>query len=154
MDLDFEYTVVVPGGSLGVVTEIQQRHAKKCLGRLQKSGYFNEVGETVANPDLKLEVRMRDVFKANRGLTFLSVLTLCIIPCKAKNTFSLKATLTDTKTGKAHQIDLEDRVTVWGEILLLPLAPFKTTSSQTSKCQNKIFDNLALEIQKSGALDQ
>jgi len=155
MDLDFKASVEINGyPAAGDVTALQQRWAKKCVERLRKSGYFTEVGETVSTPDLKLNVVMCDNGEANMGLAFLTGLTLYIIPSTAKDTFSVKAILTDTKTGKARQIDLEASVILWQEILLLPLAPFKTSSSQMSKCQNKIFDNLALEIQKSGALDQ
>jgi hypothetical protein len=107
----------------------------------------------LAHPDLKLVVDMKDIGEADMGMASLTGATFYIFPSKAVDNYVLKATLTDMKSGKVSNINLEDNVTQWQEILLLPLLPFKSTIMAIIQCQNNIFDNLAVEIQKTGALE-
>lgn len=86
------------------------------------------------------------------GMAFLTGLTLYIIPSSATDTYKLSAVLTDVQNSHSENIELEDSITQWQEILLLPLLPFKSTIAEAGKCQNKLFDNLALEIERTGML--
>jgi len=124
----------------------------KCVDRLSKSGLFNSVSENDPQADLALNVNIKNDGKANFVMAGLTGATFYIIPSSATEIYKLSATLTDTKSNRVAEIKLEDGFTQWQQILLLPLLPFKSTVAEVGACQNKLFDNLALEIAKADML--
>lgn len=154
LEIDLTFSASLNGNPITMgIDKGRKKLVDRCINRLQKSGLFGSVSENLSNPDLKLQVNVMDVGEVNIMLSMLTGFSLYIIPSSARDTYRLSAILTDTETFKKTEIKLEDSVTQWQQILLLPLMPFKFTIAELGKCQNKLFDNLALEIQKSGMLE-
>ena len=154
IDVDFAFSATLNDTPMTTGNEMaRQKLAKKCVERLKESGLFGNVSENLANSDLNVDVKVEDVGEGSMAMAMLTGLTLYVVPSKAQDTYRLSATVTDMKSNKKAEIRLEDSVTQWQQILLLPLLPFKSTIAEANKCQNKLFDNLGLEIQKSGMLD-
>lgn len=139
---------------ISVMTESGRKALeKKCVKRFLRSGLFSAVGTDLQDANLIADISVIDDGQANMGMAFLTGLTLYIVPSSATDTYKLTANITDQKTGKIETIQLEDSVTQWQEILLLPLMPFKFTPVVAGGVQNTLFDNLALKIAESGILD-
>lgn len=154
IDVNLAFSASLNGAPITTGNEMaRQRLAKKCVERLKQSGLFSDVSENLANPDLKVDVNVEDVGEGSMAMAALTGLTLYVVPSKARDTYRLSAKVTDMKSGKKAEIKLEDSITQWQQIFLLPLLPFKSTIAEANTCQNKLFDNLALEIQKTGMLD-
>jgi len=125
---------------------------KKCVKRFSKSGLFDSVSTASDHTDLTANISIIDDGACNMGMAFLTGLTFYIIPSSATDTYKLTAEITKEKTGETKTFQLEDSVTQWQEILLLPLMPFKFTPVVASSVQNTLFDNLALQVAESGLL--
>ena len=125
---------------------------KKCVKRFSKSRLFSSVSLGSGQGDLIAEINIIDDGSCNMGMAFLTGLTLYIVPSSATDTYKLTAEITKQNTGEMKISKLEDSVTQWQEILLLPLMPFKFTPVVTGSVQNTLFDNLALQIAESGIL--
>lgn len=153
-DLHFAFSASTNGSPVTIGVEATRcKLASRCVARLKESGLFGNVSENLANPDLRVDVRVEDVGEGSVALAFLTGLTLYVIPSRARETYRLSATVTDMKSSRKADIKLEDHFTQWQQILLLPLLPLKPTVAEAAKCQNKLFDNLAIEIHRTGMLE-
>lgn len=117
-----------------------------CVKRFIDSGLFSTVGRVSKNSDISVVIDMKDEGDVNFAMAFLTGFTLYIIPSSATDDFQVKAVLTNNYTGSTKTIEINDSVTMWQEILLLPLAPFKTHLGELNKVVNNIFDTLAIRV--------
>jgi hypothetical protein len=153
VNVEFDLVCIMNGATLGISDAAKEKFANNCISRMKASNLFGEISKTVSNPDLKLEIMMEDEGAGSMGMAMLTGLTLYVIPSKVTETYRVSATLRDSKSNKKAEIKLEDSFTQWQQILLLPLLPFKSTIAEAAKCQNKVFDNLAVEVHKTGMLN-
>ena len=120
----------------------------KIVQVFKKSGVFTNAAADLRNPDLDVKVDLTDEGEANMGMAFLTGLTLFIIPSKAVDTYKLCATVMDASGKQVGSYQLQDSVTQWQQILLLPLLPFKMTPIVASGVQTNLFRNLIAKMIK------
>lgn len=130
----------------------ENAHRTRLAGILEESGYFSAVHTDGTEADLTLEVAFKDEGSGSMGMAFLTGLTFYLVPSFTTDNFVLDAKLTERASGQEHEVHLEEFVTQWQQILLLPLMPFKLTPVQVYKAQGQLWRNLAVELAKSGML--
>ncbi|HSR87508.1 MAG TPA: hypothetical protein VLL07_01025, partial [Pontiella sp.] len=81
------------------------------------------------------------------------ICTLCLLPLTEDYSVKLTAIVTDNKTGQKTAIKLRDGMKNYITLLMLPLTPFKWAPAEAGKLDKKMYDNLCLEIYRSGMLN-
>lgn len=152
VDVDLAFGQRFNGQKRSPYKSAEKALQKKCVKRMTKSQLFGEVSMEQQNPDIKIRIALMDYGEGSMVGAVLTGLSFYIIPSSATDTFYLKAIVIDTQTGQQHTIELNESVTLWQEILLLPLMPFKHPMYEVNKSYNMLFDNLCLEIYKTGML--
>lgn len=133
------------GAPVQFMTETaEQALEKKCVKRFAKSGLYDQVGTDLDDADLQVTIKLKDDGQRSMGMAVLTGLSLYIIPSFATDTYKLKADIVNRSTGTKRTVELEDFVTQYQQILLLPLMPFKMTPIVAGKVQNTLFDHLAV----------
>lgn len=117
----------------------------KIVERFNKTGLFSNVVIDSSGEDYTLNIKYEDLGDTNLFLAALTGVTLYIFPSYAKDTNVITANLVNNKTQKSEEIVLNDSVTTWQEILLLPITPFKHPLVEAVSMQNDLIDNLALQ---------
>jgi hypothetical protein len=130
----------------------QQYLKALCMETMKTSGLFGRVSTGSRDADLMVSVAIINDKKASSTRQALTGLTLFIMPYSSTDEFKMLAIVRNTKTGAAHKILLEDRVTHWQQLLLIPFSPFSPPGRSTAKMRERLFENLCLEIYNSGAL--
>lgn len=125
---------------------------QQCVQHMKDSKMFGLVSPGLKNPDLLLSVALINEKEESSGRQLLTALTLYIFPYKSTDTFRMLAIVRDPRTGASQRIMLEEEVSHWQQLLLIPLSPFKRPTGAIDNCTERLFDNLCLEIQKSGLL--
>jgi len=124
-----------------------------CMDRIKKSKLLSAASWELTNPDIKIAIRLtKNTEKHESGEEILSPLTLFIFPVTDTEEYSLRATVTDTKTGQQKIIELHDSMTTKSSIVLLPVMFFKFPEIEEMKLLNKLFDNLCIEAYRTGIL--
>lgn len=72
-----------------------------------------------------------------------------MVPSSSKDTNIITAKLINNKTKKEQTVMLQDGVTMWQEILLLPLVFFKNPFVEINDMQNDLIDNLIIWTHKN-----
>ena len=153
LDVDFSTSFTINDGRVQAGHEVtRDSFEKRCIKRLKRSGLFKAVSADFPDSDFKLKVHLHDEGKGSFVMAFLTGLSFYLIPSHATDTYKLRAVLYDREKKKRFEIKLEDSITQWQHISLLLLLPFKSTIMESIKCQNKLFDNMASELGKSGIL--
>ena len=154
VDVDASFTMYLNGEPFTFMHDAAEKDfAEKCAKRLNKSKMFGDVSTTHPDPDIKVSVAFADLAENNLGEAFLTGLTLYLYPSSHTDNFHLSARITDMRTGRQKDIMLTDKVTMWQQLFLLPLLPFKTQPYEANKCMNNMIDNLCLEIYRTGLLE-
>ena len=117
----------------------------KIVERFNKTGLFSNVVIDSYGEDYTLNIKYEDLGDTNLFLAALTGATLYIFPSYAKDTNVITANLINNKTKRSEEIVLNDSVTTWQEILLLPITPFKYPLVEAVSMQNDLIDNLALQ---------
>ena len=117
----------------------------KIAERFYKTGLFSNVVINSSNEDYTLKIKYEDLGDTNLFLATLSGFTLYIFPSYAKDTNVITAKLINNKTKQIEEIVLNDSMTTWQEILLLPITPFKYPLKEGAQMENDLIDNLALQ---------
>ena len=117
----------------------------KVLERFNASGLFSNVTLDATGQDYLLNIEYKDVGDTNLFMAILTGVTLYIFPSYSKDSIIVTAKLTDNHSAKQTEIVLNDSMTMWQEILLLPLTPFKHPLAEAVSMQNDLIDNLALQ---------
>jgi hypothetical protein len=147
VNIDLKFRQYVNGAPVYFMTKTAEGALeKKCTKRFVKSALYSQVGTDLKDADIDLVVNLKDDGHASMGMAFLTGLSLYIIPSFATDTFKLQADITDRRDKSKRSVELEDFVTQYQQILLLPLLPFKMTPMVAGKVQNTLFDNLALQV--------
>ena len=119
---------------------------KMVIERFEKSGLYSSVSAVNQNSDFTVTTSVIDEGNGPIGLAFLSGFTFCLIPSYATDIFKATAVVKNNKTGVKKTIELEDSTTMWIQIFLLPLLPFKFPPAVISDVQNNIMDTLAIRV--------
>ena len=123
-----------------------------CIKHMNDSGMFGTVSGGRKSSDLNLQVAIINEKIANPNEQFWTGLTLFIIPYKSIDTFRLGAVVTNNKTGQQKKFRFEESVSYYQQLFLAPLSLFKSHDKGLEQCRERLFDNLCMEIQKSGML--
>lgn len=126
---------------------------ERCISHLQASNMFGEIVTSQKNADLILYAALVNSREANPTRKLWSNLTLTIFPFKSTDTFHLQAVIKNVASGERKTIKLKEDITYWQELLFTPLALFKSSNNAMDDCRTRLFDNLCLEIHKSGLID-
>lgn len=132
----------------------ERSHAKRLAKILEESSYFSSVSVGTDAADLTLDVKLRDEGSGSMGMAVLTGLTLYLVPSFATDTWIAEATVTVPATGRAEDFHVEEFVTQWQQIFLLPVMPFKSTPMVNSQVQGQIWKTLVGEIAASGLIEE
>jgi hypothetical protein len=111
----------------------------------RKTEVFSAVGTDLNNPDITVDVRMQTRAHINYFSTFLTGLTLYLVPSQVTDEFDVRARVTN-QNGQQWTITLEDHVTLWQHISLLPLMPFKTVPEAMIEVHENMYRHLVKEM--------
>lgn len=125
----------------------------QCIDQLNASGMFGAVSSNAKTSDLNIQVAIINEKTSDDKKEFVSFCTLFLYPYKTSDSFRLLAIVKDTRTGESKRILLESSVNYYQQLLLTPLALFKSHDRGLDACRERLFDHLCLEIQKAGFLD-
>ena len=114
---------------------------------MNKSGLFGEISTEQANPDIQLTMTLHKVVEDVDGSFWLLSLA-------GTYRFHMKAIVSESSSGEQSAIELEDQTEALISIFAIPLMPFKFPSYELRKFENKFFDNLCIEIYKTGMLEE
>ena len=117
----------------------------KVVERFNASGLFSNVAMDSSGQDYSLRIEYKDIGDTNMALAMLTGITLYIFPSYSKDTNVITAKLINNQNSKQTEIVLNDSMTMWQEILLLPVMPFKHPMSEAISMQEDLIDNLALQ---------
>ena len=144
--VDLNFRQYLNGAPITLFTKsVESSLEKKCVKRLKGSGLYSRVGTDITNPDLSIHIDMADEGQGSMGMAFLTGLTFYLVPSFTTDTYKLKAEVTNRHTDEKMIVELEEFITQWQQIFLLPLLPFKMLPVVNSRVQNTIFDHLAIE---------
>lgn len=119
---------------------------KKIVERFEKSGMYSSVAQSNPNSDITVDVEMKDDGRGSMGMAVLTGLSLYIIPSSSTDTWKVSTKVKNNRNGSEDTIELEDFVTQWQQILLLPLLPFCLTPVVSDGVINNIMDTLAIRV--------
>jgi len=119
---------------------------KKVIERFEKSGLYSSVSVVNQNSDFTVTTSVIDEGSASMGMAVVTGLTLYLVPSSATDTFKVTAIVKNNKTGVEKTIEIEDFTTMWQQIFLLPLLPFKLLPAVVNDVQNNIMDTLAIRV--------
>ena len=128
------------------VKSVEARLQAKLISRLTGSGLYSSVSVTNQNPDVTITVQMDDKGSGSLGMAFLTGLTLYIVPSSATDLYKVSAKVQNHRTGVENTVEMEDFVTQWQQILLLPLLPFTMSPVVANGVQNNLMDTLAIRV--------
>ena len=127
----------------------ESRLQAKLVERFGRSGLYSLVAATNQNPDITITVLVKDEGSGSIGMAFLTGLTLYIVPSSATDLYKVSAIVKNNRTGIESTVELEDFVTQWQEIILLPLLPFTMAPVVANGVQNNIMDTLAIRVHEA-----
>ena len=125
---------------------VEDAMQKMIIERFEESGLYSVVSVNNPNPDVSVVVDMKDEGTGSYGMAILTGLTLYIIPSSATDSFVVKAKVKNNKTGVEKTVEVEDFVTLWQEILLLPFLPFNFPPSVNQDVLKNIMDTVAIKV--------
>ena len=126
---------------------------KKLAKTLSESGYFASVAEDTANPDITIDANVKDDGHGSMGMAIVTGLTLYLVPSFSTDSFVFDAKVTSPHVDKTWAIHLEDFVTQWQQLFLIPVMPFKMAPVVASGVQKNLLRNVVVEFDKQGILD-
>lgn len=119
----------------------------------KETGFFSKVSSFMADPDVQIKVLIQYKYEgpAQAGSTFF-ILTLGLIPIHGTNHFVMDVEATNLKTGLSRSYHLEDSVNVYGQTLLILIAPFNWAPSVRQNVLENMFKHLAVNMHEDGLL--
>lgn len=129
-------------------------HTNRLVGMLEESGYFSSVVVGDGPADVTLALEFKNEGSANLGMAFLTGLTLFLVPSWATDNWRLDATATARASGRSQQFHVEEFVTQWQHVLLIPVMPFKLTPVVTYQVQNDVWRTFIAQLATSGLLQE
>lgn len=148
LTLNISHATILNGNRM-TNESVRVKLAEKFMERFKKSGVFSNIDTDPHNSDYTLDVQWENYGEVNQFLTFLTGLTFYIIPSSTKDTNIVTAKLINNKTKKEQTVMLQDGITMWQEILLLPLVFFKNPFVEVNDMQNDLIDNLIIWTHKN-----
>ena len=130
------------------VKTVEKDLMERALKRFNKSGMYSTVSSDDPNADISVKFDVVDEGSGSMGMAFLTGLTLYIVPSSATDLFKVSAKIRNNKTGGEGVIEIEDFVTMWQQIFLLPVLPFKLLPVVVGDVQDNMIDTLAIKIHK------
>ncbi len=130
------------------------RCEEACIYRMKKSGLFGPISTERKDPDLQIFITLNEIHELDYGCLEWSLLSLFILPTGWSTDFDMKAVVRDTHSGQQSTILLNDRRTGFMSLFMIPVMPFRFPLRVEYKFQNRFFDNLCIEIYKTGILDE
>jgi hypothetical protein len=95
----------------------------------EESGRFSEVRIGLDESDIRAEVQVINRGVANRGLAFLSGLTLLVLPAKAVDSFTVETRFASRDGNDLGHFERSEDVTTWFELILIFATPFAWPNS-------------------------
>ena len=122
------------------------------IQHLQESDMFRVVTTRRVPLDLELKVAIINEKTTSPNRQILTALRLFIVPYKSTDTFQLLAVVKNPKTGEQKKIKLEESVSHWQQLFLVPFSLFNRPDDELEKCRVRLLDNLCMEIYNSGMI--
>lgn len=146
--LNISHAMILNGNRM-TNENVRVKLTEKFMERFKKSGVFSNIDTDPYNSDYTLDVQWENYGEMNQFLSVLTGLTFYIVPSSSKDTNIITAKLINNKTKKEETVMLQDGVTMWQEILLLPLVFFKNPFVEINDMQNDLIDNLIIWTHKN-----
>ncbi len=144
LNISLDFIVNMNGNT--ITNQATENNIKaKVIERFKASGLFSNVTLDSSGQEYSLNIKYEDRGDMNVFLSVLTGATLYIFPSYSKDTNIITAQLVNNKNKHKTEIVLNDSMTMWQQILLLPLTPFKHPLAEAVSMQNDLIDNLALQ---------
>ena len=124
---------------------------KSALEAFEKTGYFSEIGPTVADPDLQINVNFLHKAKSDRTYK-LAVWTLLLIPTVGVDQFIIDAEVNNLRTGQTRSYHLEDSVIMYAQTLLILFIPFQIPYTIYDDVRQNMYKHLGVKMHEDGLL--
>ena len=117
---------------------VRERWIQATLQAYRDSGLFAEVRRGVGgDTDLRASVDIEDDVVGSEAYSFLSALSLLVLPSRSRDQLLLRTTYRDRSGATVGDYRSREVVTTWFQIFLLPVTPF---ASRDSVVENTIRD--------------
>jgi len=148
MEVNFEYMQYMNGDKTQLFRQSAENKLHKDFMTIARnSGSFSKVEKDLSNPDITTKIIMKDKGSGNMIMAVITGLSLYIIPSQSTDNYILTADITN-QTGKEWTIQMEDYITMYQQIFLLPVMPFKMLPEQANDVQDNMFRTLILRMHK------
>ena len=98
----------------------------------QDSGLFSAVRQTAVDSDLRAEIRILDNTESSPVMSFITGLTLSLIPSRVTETMTVKTTLKDRNGATLRSFEKSESLTTWVELFLAFAMPFRSMDDHLS----------------------
>ena len=131
----------------------ESRLQDKIIERFVRSGMFSAVSVSNPNSDLSVTVEMKDDGSGSLVMAFITGLTFFIVPSSATDCYKVTAKVRNNKSGVEKTFEVEDFVTTWQEILLLPFLPFNFAPVVANDVLNNVMDTVAVKVHDAACIE-
>jgi hypothetical protein len=109
---------------------VRERWIEATLRAYRESGLFTEVRRGVGgDTDLRASVDIEDDVAGSKAFSFLSALSLLILPSRSRDQLNLRTTYRDRSGATVGDFRSREVVTTWFQLFLLPITPFAPRDS-------------------------
>ncbi len=119
------------------------------LAQLQSSGMISEVRD-YGSADLNIKLQLVNRQSHSEVASFITGFTLFLVPSFETNYWQIVALVTDAHGRKLAEYDLTDGHRTWYHLLLLPLSPFLTVDAAGDGCQENLYRQLFVAMNRDG----
>jgi hypothetical protein len=92
----------------------------------QDSGLFSEVRQAAVDSDLRAEIRILDNTESSSVMSFITGITLYLIPSTVTETMTVTTTLKDRNGSTLRSFEKSESLTTWVELFLAFAMPFRS----------------------------
>ena len=117
---------------------------KKIRTRFEESNLFLITSNKI-NTEYLLDIKYETYYDMSMGMYLLNAITFDIFPWFGKSPVVINMNLTKKSTLKQTSLVVNDTLTTWFTLILLPVTPFKFPDVESEKMQNDLIDNLILQ---------
>jgi hypothetical protein len=104
---------------------VRERWIEATLKAYRDSGLFADVRRGVGgDTDLRASVDIEDDVAGSEAYSFLSALSLLVLPSRSRDQIQLRTTYRDRSGATVGDFRSREVVTTWFQLFLLPLTPF------------------------------
>ena len=126
--------------------------SEQVVDAYRDSGLFSEVETGMSDTDLKAEIKIVDHNERNLGLTFLTGLTLYLIPSRGTDEFIVKTTIKNKDGKTLCMYEMSEKIASWVQMFLIFAMPFHYPASVYNETLYDLNRSTIVELHSKGFL--